>query len=98
MWSAALRAVIERTILCVILFGAAVYAGDYLSITFRIPNREPVGSVEVEKSYAVKQKNGKLDYYFDPPEPEECVRSLFPHFGDRPCWYVERHKKKRVDM
>jgi len=98
MRSSALRAVVERILLGAILFAAALYAGDYLSVRFRIPNREPLGSVQVEKSYAVKQKNGKLEYYFDPPEPEECVRSLFPHFGDRPCWYVERHKKKRVDM
>lgn len=98
MRSAALRALIERTVFVVIVLAALVYAGDYLSVKFRIPNREPLGSVPVEKSYAVKQKNGKFEYYFDPPEPEECVRSLFPHFGDRPCWYVERHKRRRVDL
>lgn len=98
MRSAALRAVVERVLVAIVLMAAVIYAGDYLSIKFRIPNRDPLGSVPVEKSYAVKQKDGKLEYYFDPPEPEECVHSLFPHFGDRPCWYVESHKKRRVDM
>ena len=76
-----------------------MYGGDYLSLKYRIPShREPLDTIQVEQDYAVKQKDGKVEYYFDHAEPEECVQALFPHFGDRPCWYVRRHKKKLVQM
>ncbi len=39
-------------------------------------------------------KGGKLEYYFDQPQVQECVRAMFPHFGDAPCWYVRRHSLK----
>jgi len=42
-------------------------------------------------------KNGKTEYTFDPPVPQECVNSLFPHFGDPPCWYLSRHKRQQVN-
>ena len=99
MRSSPVREIVERVLLGAVLLGMVVYLGDYLSVKYRIPNnREPLGTVQVEKYYAVKQKDGKLEYYFDQAEPEECVQSLFPHFGDRPCWYVTRHKKKRLDL
>jgi hypothetical protein len=36
-------------------------------------------------------KGGKQEFYFDQPQVVECVRALFPHFGDPPCWYARRH-------
>jgi len=27
---------------------------------------------------------------------QTCVRSLFPHLGFSPCWYVNREKLQRV--
>lgn len=36
-------------------------------------------------------KGGKEEFYFDQPQVEVCVRALFPHFGDAPCWYARRH-------
>lgn len=36
-------------------------------------------------------KGGKEEFYFDQPHVEVCVRALFPHFGNAPCWYVRRH-------
>jgi len=39
-------------------------------------------------------KGGKEEFYFDQPQVEVCVRALFPHFGDAPCWYARRHTMK----
>lgn len=39
-------------------------------------------------------KGGREEFYFDQPQMEECVRALFPHFGDAPCWYARRHTVK----
>lgn len=75
-----------------------VYAGDYVSIAFRIPNgRQQFGSVQVEKSFAVKLKDKKTEYMFQPPEAEQCAYSLFPQLGYPPCWYLRRHSEQQID-
>ena len=75
-----------------------IYLGDYLSLRFRVPPREPFGTVEVQRYYEVALKNRKTEYMRDEPRPEACVRSLFPHYGDTPCWYLERHPKQRIKL
>ncbi len=90
--------VFARIVIGLIVAVLVAYAGDYLSLHFRIPSREPIGSVVTRRSYAVKQKNGKLEYYFDPPAPEPCVRSVFPQMGYTPCWYLERHRATQTEL
>lgn len=83
---------------CAILLGT-LFACDYLSVRFHVPaGREPFGSVQIQRYYAVTMKDKKTEFMFDPPQMQACVNSLFPHFGDPPCWYAERHKKQRIDM
>ncbi len=89
----------KRILSVAVLLLGLVYAGDYLSLRYRIPgNREPLGTVKIERYYAVPQKNRKTEFMFDEPQTEICVHSLFPHFGHRPCWYVNRKKVKRIDV
>ena len=84
--------------LCVLLAGALVYVCDYVSLRYRIPNnRQQFGSVMVQRAWVMLMKSGKTDYAFDPPAPQECVNSLFPHLGDVPCWYLNRHKRQQVN-
>lgn len=61
-------------------------------------NRNAYGSVVVNHYYAVQQKNGKTQFIFDPPGPETCVNSLFPHEGMLPCWYLTRHTEQRTNI
>ena len=77
---------------------ALVYVCDYVSLRYRIPdNRVQFGSVIVQRSYVIPMKSGKTEYAFDPPAPQECVNSMFPHFGDLPCWYLNRHKRQQIN-
>lgn len=77
----------------------AIYGGDYLSVRFRIPgNRASFDTVKIKRYYAVQLKGNKMEFYSLDPEMQQCVYSLFPHFGDNPCWYVKRHTTKRIDM
>lgn len=77
---------------------ALVYAGDYMSLRYRIPgSRQPFGSVMVRRAWVIPTRSGKTDYAFDPPAPQECVNSLFSHFGDPPCWYLRRHTKQEIN-
>ena len=75
-----------------------LYLGDYISIVYRIPNgRDQFGSVEVQKLLAVPQKDHKTQYIADPPQPQQCVHSLFPQLGLTPCWYMSRHATQQVN-
>ena len=89
----------KRATLIVVLLLCATYGGDYLSLALRFPgNRDPFGTVQVKRYYAVRLKGNKVEYYSLDPATEQCVYSLFPHFGDNPCWYVSRHTRKQIDM
>ena len=78
---------------------AGLYDGDYLSARYRIPNnRQTLGSVQVKTLYAVRQKNGRIEYSEGDTEAQTCVRSLFPHLGYTPCWYLSRHATQRIEI
>lgn len=82
-----------------VLLVGIVYFGDYLSVRYKIPNgRDPFSSVTIQPYYAIHEKNGRTEYDFAQPQSQVCVRSLFPHFGYSPCWYVNSHTQKRIDI
>jgi hypothetical protein len=81
------------------LLAVLLYAGDYVSVRYRVPGRREVfDNVMVKPLYVIHQKNGKVEYQFGLPQNEVCVRSLFPHLGYAPCWYVRRHSERRIDI
>ena len=89
----------KRILKVVILLLLLLYLGDYLLVGYRIAKaRDPFGVVKIEPYYAVRQKSGKDELYFLPSETQTCVKSLFPHFGYRPCWYSNREKVERIPM
>jgi hypothetical protein len=93
-----MKRVFLRTLGTLALLAIVVYAGDYISLRFRIPNRYQFGSVSVTPLYAIHEKNGKTEYDFAQPQSVTCVHSLFPQLGYQPCWYVSRHTQKRIDI
>jgi hypothetical protein len=85
-------------VVCLLLAGALVYVCDFAALRYRIPNnRAQFGSVIVQRTWVIPMKDGKTQYAFDPPGPQDCVNSLFPHFGDSPCWYLSRHTHPQVN-
>ena len=94
-----LKGLLLRIVVAVVLLVLLAYAGDYISVRYRIPKRrDPFATVTIQPYYAIHQKNGRTEYDFAQPETQVCVRSLFPHFGYSPCWYVNRHTDKRIDI
>jgi hypothetical protein len=89
----------KRIFLLTVLSLLMLYIGDYVSVRYRIPkNRNQFGTVKVRRYYAVGLKSGKTEFMFLPPQNQVCVHSLFPHFGDAPCWYLSRRNVKRIEM
>ena len=76
-----------------------LYAGDYLSLRYRIPHhREQFGKVTVYTYYAIEKKANKIEFDYAGAEDVPCVHSIFPHFGYSPCWYLSRHAEKRINI
>jgi hypothetical protein len=75
----------------------AVYMVDWMWFSHRSSNPkagDALGSVTYY--YASALKDGKAEVYFDQPQTEVCVRSLFPHSGHSPCWYASRKNNIRT--
>lgn len=102
--SKVLLIIAKRVLGVTLLLFALVYAGDYLFVRVRMAYPKAgaaLGSVTMERLYAIPLKNGKTEYEFDAVKPEvivPCVHSLFPHMGYRPCWYLRRNSQKPIPM
>jgi hypothetical protein len=77
--------------IAVVGFAAALYAADYIAARTRA-----IATVEVAQYYAIPLKNGQTQFSFAGNQNIACVKSLFPHFGDRPCWYLDRNKEQWI--
>jgi hypothetical protein len=90
------RAAFNLLVVCALL--AIIYTFDYAIVRARLAtSRNALGSVKVERLYAIPQKGGKTEFSYGGTEVESCVHSLFPHLGYAPCWYAVRHTEKRND-
>ena len=105
--SSALKARIKHFLKRLIVVGLSAFLGgtllsyavDYVVFRYRIAtNRQPFGQMTVSSYDAVRQKNGKTEFLFNPPERQTCVHALFPHSGFVPCWYLRRHTEPRTDI
>jgi len=93
------QGIVLRWLLAGVSLLGIAYGADYCIFRYRLAtNRQPFGSVTVEHYDAVPHKDGKSELIFDPPAQQTCVRSLFPHAGYQPCWFLSRHAEQRTDM
>jgi len=90
-----LAATIKRVLLAIVALAFAVYLGDYVALHLR---HDPLGSVMVQRYYAVALKSAKTEYMRDDPRPVTCVNSMLPHGGNSPCWYLVKHPKQYVKV
>jgi hypothetical protein len=92
-----------RTLAVLLILAAVVYAGDHVVLRYRMAKNTSAafGTVQMERLYAIPQKNGKIDYEFDAQQPVvtmTCVHALFPHAAYSPCWYLQRNSQKPIPM
>jgi hypothetical protein len=76
---------------------AIVYAGDYLYARLRLAHNtpgDPIDAISFQPTYVIAQKDGRAAIVLGAPETQQCVRSLFPHFGFAPCWYLKQASEK----
>jgi hypothetical protein len=88
-----------RVVAAALLLTAFAFVLDYIVLRVRMLHptvTAPLEHLTRNRLLAIKVKNGTYQYELDQVNPTEtltCVHSLFPHFGDRPCWYL----KPRLD-
>jgi hypothetical protein len=73
----------------------ALFLGDYLVLHIRIAAQGVEGVTQKVTTFqAALLKDNKFNVYFDQPQIQTCVRSIFPWLDDAPCWYLRRHTVK----
>jgi hypothetical protein len=81
-----------------------VYAADYLYLRIRMRHptpSSPFESMTRMRVLAIPQKSGRFNYQIDQVQPVEtltCVHSLFPHYGDQPCWYLKPRLNRPIPV
>ena len=75
-----------------------LYLADYAWLRIRLARSANVyDTVQVEVVEQIPQKGNKAEYVPQDPQTQTCVRSLFPHLDDQPCWYLRRHTFQQVN-
>lgn len=88
--------ILTRAAIFILFAFAVLYAGDYVSARIRMPG--DLATIQVQTLWAIKTKNGRMDYELGDSESETCVGSLFPHMGYLPCWYLRSHTQQVVKV
>ena len=87
--------ILWKALLAPIAFVITIYAFDYLYARIR---HAPFANVHIDQYYAVTEKFNMIAYERGTPVNERCVYSLFPHFGNSPCWYLTRHTLRYIKV
>ena len=92
---------LKQILLSLAAVAVGSYVADLIIVRVRMAvygDTEPYRQLQMNVLYAVPLKGSKIGFTPGQAETDECVRSLYPHFGDSPCWYAARQKTKRVDL
>lgn len=82
-----------------IALAALLYASDFAWFEYRMRNVKPNNPLEtVTFYYATAMKNGKVEIFYDQPQAQTCVHSIFPHRGYTPCWRLNRSGIQRISL
>lgn len=86
-----MKLILARSTIFLVAALTILYAGDWGVLRVRMSRRTAFSSVQVDEFVAASFKGNKQDYYFAGTAQQECVRSIFPHASDVPCWWLRRH-------
>ena len=91
--------VVRRALIVLVFLVAAIYAGDYLGLRYRMAtNHNAFGSINRTVYYSVKLKNGKTEFSSGGQQDFECPNTLLPQYWEKPCWLAKRQKDVQIDI
>ena len=74
---------------------ALLYLGDWVALLMR-GTGQASSSVQVEQFLRSPLKGQKEEFDYMGTTDQPCVRSLFPHNSETPCWWLQHHKIRWV--
>ncbi len=75
-----------------------LYAAEDVSLRLRMAShRDATSTVDVQVVLAIPRKDGRTEFAPGDTVTETCVRSVFPHLGMAPCWYLRRHTTRQIN-
>lgn len=90
-----MRRLAGKILLIAIAFTAVFYGIDYLYAKLR---PAAYADVQIDRFLAIAEHFNKIGYERTTPVTERCIYSIFPHFGDAPCWYLTRHTVRFIKI
>ena len=84
---------LQRIILSVLIAAFLLYGADYAILKARGAS----GYATVNITLGTPMKDGRVQIFTGANQTQTCVRSLFPHFGYQPCWYVRQNAAQLVE-
>lgn len=84
----------QRFVLGLIALVVAVFVVDYVQLKAR--GAAGIGTIPLTVGTALK--DGRVQIFTRDDQSESCVRSIFPHFGLNPCWYVKQNSTQIISQ
>src|SRR5262245_58145646 len=69
------------------LVAGLAWCMDYLHL-MSLSDTQKFATYRVDQLYTIHDRWNQIEWSRGDPVMERCVNSLFPHLGNRPCWYV----------
>jgi hypothetical protein len=95
------RSILKRVAIAALAAIALVYVGDTLSVWHRMSKHiadDPLTTLTTQPIIEISHKDGRAEIVLGQAQTQTCVRSLFPHSGYSPCWYVARQNQSPIVM
>ncbi len=89
-----MTALLARALKYILIGVVVLYFADWGMLAIRLAQHSGVGSVNVSQYLATPLKGQKEEYDYLGSADQPCVKSIFPHNSDLPCWWLERHKNQ----
>lgn len=86
-----MRRILERSALFLVAVLMATFVGDWAVLQLRMARHSAFSTVQVDQFVAASIKGNKQEYFHAGTLQEPCVKSIFPHGADAPCWWLRRH-------
>ena len=84
--------ILEAAAKILVLTAVVAWVGDWALFHLRAARGTAFDSVQVEQYLTTALKGNKQEYDYMGMVEVTCTRSLFPHAGTPPCWWVRRHR------
>ena len=86
-----LKRLAADAVLCLLAATLLLWLADWAVWRIRVWRGGGYDSVQVSQFLLTPLKNHRMKADRQSTDSQPCTRSIFPHAGDDPCWWLRRH-------